>query len=103
MYEEPQAEWYFEAETAAAALGYVYYYLGVFPVFVLVGSYVKVVAANISEEHIGGADLKFAFYKAHGLGAVAATAALVKHEWTVGCSQLLYECQCGFGGGDFLY
>src|SRR5947209_6615543 len=66
-----------------------------FPVLELAGTHKEVAAVNATQPHIIAAHPKLAFLKAHGRGAIAAAATLVKHERAVLLAQ---QVDGGFGG-----
>lgn len=89
--EEPNAQGYFERETAAPAGGHVQDQLGMLPVFKLVAVHIERATSYLTQQHITVAGLEFAGFKAHRLGTVAASAALVKHQRSVLLFKAFYQ------------
>jgi hypothetical protein len=69
-----------ERETRPSAGSDIYGQLGIPPVFKLVATHEKIATGYRTDLYVGTSHPEFAFLKAHGLGAIAATTTLVKHE-----------------------
>nr|WP_262713766.1 hypothetical protein [Pseudobacter ginsenosidimutans] len=54
-----------------------------FPVFELVCTHVKFATLHLPQANITATCFEFSFLKAHWLTSIAATTALVKHQWTM--------------------
>jgi hypothetical protein len=85
--EEPLAVGYFYRKTGATTRRYIERKVGVLPVVKLVGTHIKRALVYIAQQHIAGTGAKLAKGVAHGATAIAAAAALVKHERPVVCTE----------------
>jgi hypothetical protein len=68
------------------------------PVFKLVAVHIKGTTGYFAQQHITVTGPEFAGFKAHGLGTVAASAALVEHQRPVLLFKAFYQFK-GFVGG----
>jgi hypothetical protein len=79
MDKKPDTQGYFKRKTAAPAFCNVQDQLRMLPMGILVGRHIKLTALDLAEAEIDRTQFEFAIDKTHGLAAIAASAALVKH------------------------
>lgn len=71
-----------------------------FPVLKLVGTHVKPAAMHFAQAYVAATDLELSCRKTHGLATITAATALVKHQRTMICPQLVDQC-IGFVGRSY--
>lgn len=88
MHDEPKAHRDLQREAGPATRGDADVQLRVFPVFELVGGHEEITIRDAAYAYIAGARLEIPFLEAHRLRAIAASAALVEHQFAEACLQL---------------
>ncbi len=81
MNDKPHSHGYLKRKTRAPPRCYINGKLGMTPIFELVGAHEKSAAVNVAQVNVISTHFKFALFKTHRLRAVAASAALVKHQF----------------------
>jgi hypothetical protein len=89
--DETKTQRNFQGKTGPSPLDYIYCELGVLPVFKLIGTHKKFASVNFAQFNIAGTHQKFTLVKAHGLGSIATTPTLVKHQVPVLLSELMNQ------------
>jgi hypothetical protein len=80
MDKKSDTQGYLKRKAAAPAFCNVQDQLRMFPVGILVGRHIELTAFDLAEAEINRTQFELAIDKTHGLAAIAASAALVKHQ-----------------------